>query len=389
MKRTCVHDLLQALDNTNTAYDYHKDINQIEIGDVTVVLQALEDPTQIYGINAYAQYVDELDELPTEVAMEAVRSLNERLRQQLIGERPPYAKWTTTSQGKKGLYRTVLQFRSGGIPYMIIRGRTKDNIYLPPDYVKAMYAMYNDKERRCFLEGEFIAVDSNMVFPDYDPARNDLSVDLWDSLDADDTVYIGQDFNNGFNNACACVVKKGCMVFIKDYEFTDIRRAPEVFRYDYPTQSIIWIPDMTYKEHFGEFAKEIRSNRIRVAYRACNPAVNDRIFATNKLMFAERMFICPICTKLKQALSIHQRDPKTGRPLKGGMGAPDHQTDCVTYVTHYLLSWNKEFKDVYNLTLGRSYQFREDPSVRDGNVLLDGTMIKGSTFRHNEKNDSD
>jgi hypothetical protein len=370
MKRTCVHDLLQALQNTNTQFKYHKDINQIEIGDVTVVLQALEDPSQIYGINSYAQYVDELDELPTEVAMEAVRSLNERLRQQLVGERPPYAKWTTTSQGKKGLYQTVLQFKQGGIPYMIIRGRTKDNIYLPKSYVQAMYAMYNDKERECFLEGQFVAVDSNMVFPDYDPVKNDLGVDLFDSLDEHDTVYLGQDFNS-FGCACsAWVLKRGCLVCIKDYDFPDIRRAPEVFRYDFPTQKLVWIPDMTYKEHFGEFKKELRANRINIAYRACNPNVNDRNFAINKCLYTGRMFICPIATRVKKTLTLWQIDPKRGTPMKGGVGAVDHIGDTMGYVAHYLLTWKKELKDMYDLTLKRKYQFKDDASTRNGEEVL-------------------
>lgn len=384
MKRTCVHDFLQALDNTNTEYNYHKDINQIDIGDVTVILQPVEDPSDIFGINVSLVCWDEADELPTEIMMEAMRSLNERLRQQLVGERTPFMIMTSTAQGKKGLYRTVLQFRQSGMPYMIIRGRTKDNIYLPKAYIDAMYSMYNEKERRCFLEGEFLAVDSNMVFPDYDPARNDLGVDLWDSVESDDTIYIGQDFNTNNNNACACVVKKGCMVFIKDYVFADIRRAPEVYRYDFPTQKIVWIPDMTYKEHFGEFAKELRANRIKIAYRACNPNVNDRIFATNKLLYTERMFVCPICTELKKSLGTHQRDPKTGKPMKGSVGAADHMSDACTYITHYLLTWHKEFKDVYDITLGRKAMIHEDPSAKMGNLVIDAQMAGAGTFRHPE-----
>lgn len=386
MKRTCVHDLLQALDNTNTQYKYHKDINQIEVGDVTIVLQPVENPEDIFGINVSIIFWDEMDELPTEIAMEAVRSLNERLRQQLIGERTPFMMITSTAQGKKGMYQTVMQFKQSGIPYMIIRGRTKDNIYLPKAYVDAMYSMYNEKERRCFLEGEFLAVDSSMVFPDYDPAKNDLSVDLWDSLEPNvyskerkliqkgDTVYLGQDFNS-FGNACsAWVLKKDCLVCVKDYDFPDIRRAPEVFRYDFPNQDLVWIPDMTFKEHFGEFKKELRMYNIRIAYRACNPRVTDRNFAINKLLYSERLFICPICTKVKHTLMMWQIDPKTGQPMKGGAGAADHIGDTMGYVVHYLLTWKKELKDVYDLTLKRTYMFHDDPSARLGENNVDAEV---------------
>ena len=375
MKRTCVHDLLQALDNTKTFYKYHKDINQIEMGDVTLVIQAVEDPSTIYGLNCAAIYWDECDELPAEIMMEATRSLNERLRQQLVGERSPYAKWTTTSQGLKGLYQTVMQFKDSGVPYMIIRARTKDNIYLPKEYVDSMYAMYNEKERRCFLEGEFLSVDSGLVFPDYNPAKNDLAVDLYDSLNTDDVVYISQDFNQNNNNAQAFVVKSGAIVMIKDYIFPDIRRSPEVLRYDFPDQKIIWIPDMTYKEHFGEFKKELRQHKINIAYRACNPNVTDRNFAVNKCLYSERLFICPCCEDSKKSLMTHQIDPKTLKPMKGGIGAPDHKSDCLGMAVHYLLSWHKDLKDIYKLTLGRRYMYRDDPSLRLGNRVVSADSI--------------
>ena len=383
MKRTSVHDLLQALDNTNTTYKYHKDINQIEIGDVTVILQPVEVPSDIFGVNASCIFWDEADELPADIMLEAMRSLNERLRQQLIGARTPFMMITSTAQGKKGLYNCTLNFKQTGVPYMIIRGRTKDNIYLPKAYVDAMYAMYNEKERKCFLEGEFIAVDSNMVFPDYDPEINDLAVDLWDCVDENETIYIGADFNKGFNHAVAVAVIKGCIVLLKDYVFTDARRAPEVYRYDFPTQRIVWIPDMTYKEHFGEFRKELSLNRIIIAGRACNPVVTDRIFAINKCLHAQRMFVCPICTESKKSLATHQMDPKTGKPMKGGINAPDHHSDVIAYCVHYLLSWRKDLKDVYDLTLGRIYRYRDDPSLK-GNRLLRADQIMGTAFTRNE-----
>ena len=538
MKRTCVHDLLQALDNSKTFYKYHKDINQIEIGDVTIVLQAIEDPSSIYGLNCLTSdtrvivrregkvrkvrinkvligdevitrkgwkpvsavldrgmkkvqkvkygkysvyctpdhrifdvtsnsfvnaqdltsdskcatldsdvnewkdnpdfadllkyvkkskrksvlkigklsrkekhvydisvedehefygngillhncaciYVDELDELPAEIAMEAVRSLNERLRQQLVDERPPYAKWTTTSQGLKGLYQTVMQFKASGIPYMIIRARTRDNIYLPKEYVDSMYAMYNEKERRCFLEGEFLSVDSGLVFPDYDPAKNDLTVDLYDSLQPDDVVYVSQDFNQNNNNAQAFIVKKGAIIMIKDYIFPDIRRSPEVLRYDFPEQKIVWIPDMTYKEHFGEFKKELRQYKIFIAYRACNPNVTDRNFAVNKCLYSERLFICPCCEDSKKSLMTHQIDPKTLKPMKGGIGAPDHKSDCLGMAVHYLLTWHKDMKDIYKLTLGRRYLYRDDPSARLGNqVVAADRIMRGKITEDNDE----
>ena len=305
-------------------------------------------------------YVDELDELDTQTAMAVVKSINDRCRQQIDGFRTPFMVYTTSSQGLKGTYQTIMHFKKSGIGYVLMRARTKDNIYLPKDYVNNMYSIYNEKEIACLLEGQFVSIDSGLVFPDYNPALNKLDVDLFDVLKEDDTVYIGQDFNGFGNNAVAFVVKKGCIIAVKDYEFPDIRRAPEVFRYDFPTQKIVWIPDMTYKEHFAEFKKELRTYRISIAYRSCNPLVADRNFACNKLFYAERLFICPICKDTEKTLLTWQKDPKTGAPSKGGKGAPDHKGDCIGYVVHYLLSWCRELKPLYDVTLRRLYDKRRE-----------------------------
>lgn len=358
MKKTLTGLLEQDLKETNSEYTYDKAHNIITIGNVELLLIPDEDESSIYGFSCSCAYVDELDELDTQTAMAVVKSINDRCRQQIAGFRTPFMCYTTSSQGLKGTYQTIMHFKKSGIGYVLMRARTKDNIYLPKDYVRNMYSIYNEKEIACLLEGQFVSIDSGLVFPDYNAEVNKLSTDYFDVIDENETVYIGQDFNGFGNNAVAFIVKEGAIIAIKDYEFPDIRRAPEVFRYDFPTQKIVWIPDMTYKEHFGEFKKELRAFRITIAYRSCNPLVADRNFACNKLFKAEHLFICPICKDTETTLMTWQKDPKTGLPTKGGKGAPDHKGDCIGYVVHYLLSWHKDLKPMYDVTLRRLYDKR-------------------------------
>lgn len=339
-------------------------------------------------------FIDELDELDTQTAMAVVKSINDRCRQQVEGFRSPFMMYTTSSQGLKGTYQTVMHFKKSGIGYVIMRAETRMNTYLPKDYVDNMYAIYNEKERACLLEGKFISIDSGLIFPDYNPEVNKLDSDLYEYardeiLGYDEygkerryTIYIGQDFNSFGNNAVAFVVIKDAIIAIKDYEFPDIRRAPEVFRYDFPFNEIVWIPDMTYKEHFVEFKKELRAFKIKIAYRSCNPLVGDRNFACNKLFFTEHLFICPMCKDLETTLMTWQKDPKTGQPAKGGKGAPDHKGDCLGYVVHYLLSWKKELKPLYRVTLERLYEKRrargaDATELEVNSNVLDPSRLKG------------
>lgn len=322
-------------------------------------------------------FVDELDELDTQTAMAVVKSINDRTRQQIEGMRSCFIMFTTSSQGLKGTYQTVMHFNKSNIGYVLIRARTKDNIYLPPDYIKNMYSIYNEKERDCLLEGKFVSIDSGLIFPDYDPKNNKLDNDLYDFVrnNPEYTIYIGQDFNSFGNNAVSFTVLENSIIAIKDYEFPDIRRAPEVFRYDFPENRIVWVPDMTYKEHFSEFKKELRIFKIDLALRSCNPLVGDRNFACNKLFVAQRLFICPMCKGLETTLLTWQKDPRTGQPYKGGKGAPDHKGDCLGYVVHYLLSWKKELKYLYRVTLQRLYDARRARGTQATELEIDSHEI--------------
>lgn len=387
MKKTLTGILEQDLKETNSEYTYDKAHNIITVGNVELLLIPDEDESNIYGFSVCASYTDELDELDTQTAMAVVKSINDRCRQQIDGFRTPFMVYTTSSQGLKGTYQTVMHFKKSGIGYVLMRARTRDNIYLPKDYVDNMYAIYNEKERDCLLEGKFVSIDSGLVFPDYNPDRNKLDNDLYEyARDNGLEIFIGQDFNSFGNNAIAFCIINTAIIAIKDYEFPDIRRAPEVFRYDFPENNILWIPDMTYKEHFVEFKKELRVFNIKIAYRSCNPLVGDRNFACNKLFIAERLFICPMCKDTETMLMTWQKDPKTGQPSKGREGAPDHKGDCLGYVVHYLLSWKRELKPLYRVTLERLYSARRARGADATELevtanVLDPSRLKGISLK--------
>ena len=382
MRKTLTGLLEQDLKETNSTYSYDKAHNIIIVGNVELLLIPDEDESSIYGFSCACAYVDELDELDTQTAMAVVKSINDRCRQQIEGFRTPFMCYTTSSQGLKGTYQTIMHFKKNGIGYVLMRARTKDNIYLPKDYVENMYSIYNEKETACLLDGDFVSIDSGLVFPDYDPEKNKLDVDLYEHCrDSKVTIYIGQDFNGFGNNAVAFAILSGAIVAIKDYEFPDIRRAPEVFRYDFPENEIVWIPDMTYKEHFIEFKKELRLFNIKIAYRSCNPLVGDRNFACNKLFVAEHLFICPMCKGLETTLMTWQKDPRTGTPTKGGKGAPDHKGDCLGYVVHYLLSWKRELKPLYAVTLERLYEARRARGANASELEVTSTTLDPSRLK--------
>ena len=354
LSKTSISNLEQALRRTNTEYRYDKKNNIITVGTVDIFLIPLENPETIYGYSVVASFLDELSELPPDVCMEAIKAVNERTRQTVMEFRDPFIVSVSSSQGLDGQYMAMEHFRRNGISYVYIRGETKDNVYLKKSDIDNLYKIYNETERKVYLEGYFLSVKTSLVFSDYDPVKNKLAVDLFDQLEPDDTVYIGQDFNNFGCAGVACVVKKGAIIVLKDYDIPDIRRAPEIFRYDFPTQKIVWIPDATATSFYTQFKKELWAKKIKIAYRKSNPLVQDRVFVANKLLYSERMFICPIAKSVEHSLLTHQFDVKTGQPMKGGKGAPDHISDALGYAVYHIMCWVKDLKDLYDVTLGRA-----------------------------------
>lgn len=354
LKKTLLGGFLSVLRSTRSVYSFDKAQNIIYIAGVEIHITPIKIPEDIFGYDWCAAFIDELDELPAYSAVEVVTSVNDRCRQHIQGCREPFMVFATTSQGLKGTYTVIQDFKKKNIDYFIVRGRTKDNTNLPKDYVESMYKIYNDKEIECLLEGKFISIESGRVFPEYNEIDNKHIDDLVDKLEDNEEVIIGQDFNKGFNKAVAIVIRNGEIFAVKDFIFESVTDAPSVFRTLFPTQRISWVPDATSNDVLPTFKAELRANNIRVVYRKKNPLVADRVFAINKLFRLKLLWLCPLCKELSNDLVLHINDKDTGRPAKGvGEKAPDHMTDAFAYAVYYAITSRPSMKEAYNMTLKR------------------------------------
>lgn len=373
LKKTLVGSITSLLDSSKSPYKYDKANNILTISGVQIILLATEDESAIYGYSVYCSICDELDELPTDNAMAVVKALNDRTRQIIPDRRPPFLMFGTTSQGLKGTYLTVDEFKKKGISHLVIRGATKDNIYLPKEFVEAMYKIYDDKETACLLEGKFIAIDTGRVFPQFDRAKHYLPYDLWDSLPVGSTVYLAQDFNqgSGFNKAIAVYIHDGVAYVVKEYDFPDWTTAPKVFRSDFRTQKLFWIPDMTYKDHFTMISRSLQAYDIRPVFKESNPLVSDRNFAINACFHSERLFVCHFCKDAADAFMHWQNDKRTGRPSKGKTASsPDHYGDCLGYAMYHIICNERSFKDIFDTTLNRLNKKRSEQGFITSNGLF-------------------
>jgi hypothetical protein len=360
LNRTLLVYFRQYLTLSRTPYVENKKDNFFVVGTVTVLLMPIENPQDIFGEDVFACVVEEIDELTEDKALEAVRALSERTRQRMVGVREPFLCFGSTAQGQKGLYRIYQHFKKTGVGFLLLRARTMDNTYLPRSQISDMLKMYTKEEQRVFMSGEFLAISKGRVFGDFSWERNYLEYDLDEQLEPDERVYIAMDFNTGFNRASAYVVRENIIYAVKHYDFPEAREAPAVFRHDFPNQRVLWIPDMTMKDSFPMFTRELRRYDIHIAYRKKNPVVEDTVFLVNKLFYTGRLKICAVAKDLAEACALAMRDKDNKVPKGVGPSSPIHSCDGVRYAVHFIVLNRPGFHDVRRLVLDKRASLRDD-----------------------------
>jgi hypothetical protein len=223
-----------------------------------------------------------------------------------------------------------------------------------------MKKMYSPEERRVFMDGEFLAIAKGRVLGDFDWERNYIGYDLDQQLKSQETVVIAMDFNTGFNRASAYIVREGVIYAIKCYDFPSAQDAPAVFRYDFPYQRILWVPDVTMKDSFPLFARELRKYGIQIIYRKKSPLVEDTVFLVNKLFYTGRLLICKIAKDLAEACALFMRDKDNKIPKGIGPSSPAHYVDGVRYACAFIALRDPVFKDIRHLVLEKRASFRSD-----------------------------
>jgi hypothetical protein len=211
-----------------------------------------------------------------------------------------------------------------------------------------------------FMDGEFLAIAKGRVLGDFSWERNYLNYDLDMKLRPGETVFIGMDFNTGFNRASAYVVREGVIYCVKYYDFPDAQDAPSVFRHDFPEQRILWIPDVTIKDSFPQFARELRKYGIQIIYRKKNPLVEDTIFLVNKLFYTGRLMICKIAGDLAEACALAMRDRDNRIPKGAGPSSPIHSIDGLRYACAFICMKDRAFLDIRKLVIDKRASFRSD-----------------------------
>lgn len=349
LQKTVILELQKICKKTGSIFEYNQKDNIITIGTIRFLLIATGQPNEIYGPNINICLCDEVDELPELKAIEAHKALSERTRLTLPDGRKPFIMYFSTVHGYRGLYKIVQKLKKDKMRYVLVRGLTKNNTSLDPQYVKNLYAIYDEQERMAYLEGLFVNLQSGRVYSSYDEAT--CKCEPFE-ITKDMTIYVGQDLNSGFSKASAVVKKDKCLYIVRGWSFKDVGGAPAIMRQTYPDNEILWFPDCSGKEIIRGYKDEILENGIGCRIGSSNPRIIDRVFYVNKLFKLGLLKVvdCKETDDLSESLKVRAYND-LGQPEKGkGEDAPDHYADSVEYVLYRIVRSDLDFMNLKELS---------------------------------------
>lgn len=315
----------------------------------TTICRSMDKPNTIVGFKIGHAMVDELDTMPTAKARAVWHKVIGRLRNNTSGLTNG-VDVTTTPEGFRFVYEQfVKQVRKHPELrqlYGIVQASTYDNAAnLPADYITSLYLSYPPELIKAYLNGQFVNLTSGTVYNCFDREANSTIATIKD----DERLHIGMDFNVLKMAAVVYVLRNGIPYAVD--ELIDVRDTPtmcELIKERYEGHKITIYPDASgqntsSKDWTKSDLSIIRTAGFTVRVGRTNPAVKDRINATNAMLLngnkERRMFINPYkCPRFTEALEQQAYD-NNGAPDKSS--GIDHVIDAGTYPIVKLFPINK------------------------------------------------
>ena len=349
LKQTVLADLERAFDAAGIPYRDNSQAGTLTVGQITFVYLAMQNPDDIYAFNFHAAICDEIDEVPADRVKKIVTAIQERCRAMIpaslnghMPAREPFIFFSTTAQGLGGTYMLTEEFKKNDVPYAVIRARTADNPYLAPGQLKLLRKLYTPEEAEAFLEGKFVNLSTGRVYPEFNPSKHlymRFPVREGEVIVHEDgtktytgeTIYVGQDFNAGYNAAVMLIERAGAIHAVNTAHWNYVGDAASKLREMYPTNRIVMIPDANGKEIMSGFVEEFDTYGVEIWWNNVNPSVTERITGVNKGFRFGQLYIHEGNDELKMCLQTRDFDD-TGKPRKGkGPKALDHWGDALEY----------------------------------------------------------
>lgn len=322
----------EMLDKLGVPYTLNKTDKEIIIpGCNKILFRTMDNPETIIGYEVAYSCIDEADVLPPAKMAEAFAKIIARNRATLPDGATNCISTVSTPEGYGWLYNFFVKDKTPDRE--IFKARTKENPFLPKEYITTLTNSYTEAQLQAYLNGEFVNLTSGNVYSDYDRNLNHTSR----VIHKDDVLHIGMDFNITNMNAVVSVIDG------------DTKHAVEEITHAYDTISMIRIIQERYEGHKVVIYPDasganrntsgksdillLREAGFITRANKKNPFVRDRVNAVNKGFRDKTVLVnSHICVELTEALERIAYN--NGEPDK--TSGFDHITDGFGYAIYTL-----------------------------------------------------
>jgi len=330
------------------SYVWHEQRKEITIhapGSVgKIICRSAENPETLVGFEVGLTIVDEAARVPSEIHLAAIQRTRDARAptRQIV--------YSTTPEGFNWIHELSLRD-----DVKVIRARTRDNPFLPPDYVEQMTRNLDEDDRRAYLDGEFVGKSGGVYRhfarathckPCANPLDGELIIGADFNVDAMSWVFmrkIGDEIHafaeltdGGDTIEQAELAKELLHKLARTYSRNgetghDLIRRTTIVP-DASSASRKTSATMTDKDH-------MRKAGFAVVSAPSNPLVRDRVFSVNHAFRMGKLFIdgdkCPALVKCLEQQTYN----KYGDPDK--TSGLDHGVDALGYaVMRYMPSYS-------------------------------------------------
>lgn len=301
-------------------------------GDTKILCRSFENWQRIIGINGAWILADEIDTVNPAIANKAFPKILGRLRS---GNVRQFAA-ASTPEGFRWMWQTFAsEDGKGREDRRLIRMRTQDNPYLPPDFIERMQANYDPQLLRAYLDGEFVNLTTGQVYDRFDRAKH-VAVQMPDI--SREPLRIGVDFNIG-NMSAVIAVRVGKSLYVVDEVSGahDTDALAQKIKAHYPDHRIYVYPDASGGNRSTNATQTdiaiLESYGMSNQSPKANPPVRDRVAAVQALLEngkgEVRLKIAASCVKTIECLELQSYTEK-GDPDKDA--GYDHMNDALGYL---------------------------------------------------------
>ena len=247
-----------------------------------IIMRTMDNPTLIVGYEVGYSLIDECDVLPKKKMTTVFNQILARNRVKLPNDEENKTDVVGTPEGFKWFYEFFVtkanDFKK------LIKAKTKDNPFLPDNYIESLEDSYTKVQLEAYTEGEFVNLTSGTVYHAFDRQVNHSDREI----QSRDVLHIGMDFNITKMSAVVHVTDAKIVTAVEEITNAyDTAEMISIIKVRYPKQKIVVYPDASgnARNTAGDSdIKLLRKAKFTVRVDKSNPSVRDRITSVNSAL---------------------------------------------------------------------------------------------------------